>query len=234
MVNVVSSLKRENTEPHFVLNGHMDHFPGGERGAWNFPPYCGDVVEGKIRGKGATDMKGGLTGSVFAYTVLGGLDEEMAGNLTIMLVADEESAGPWGTRWLLNNVAEVRGSAVLDGEPSGIGSLAIGQKACFFIKLRTLGAAFHGSTSAWTMKDNAVVKMSNLIPIIQTLVRLTGEAPQELEEIVRTQKEWFRSSDQQRGADSLERVTVNFGNIKGRDKCITECSSGIVRTRCRL
>ena len=215
MVNVVSSLRRENTEPHLILNGHMDHFPAGERGKWAFPPYSGEIIEGKIRGKGAADMKGGLTGSLFAYILLADLADDFGGNLTIMLVADEESAGPWGTRWLLDNVPEVRGNAVIDGEPSGIDSLAIGQKACFFIKLKTLGAAYHGSTSAWTINDNAVVKMSNLVPKIQTLTRLTGRAPQELEEIIRAQKEWFRSSNQQGGADSLERVTVNFGNIRG-------------------
>jgi succinyl-diaminopimelate desuccinylase len=230
MVNVVSSLKRENAQPHLILNHHMDHFPAGERSSWSFPPYCGDVVDGKIRGKGATDMKGGLTASLFAYTILGNFDEEMTGNLTIMFVPDEESAGPWGTRWLLDNVPEVRGSAVLNGEPSGIDNLAIGQKACFFIRLRTLGAAFHGSTSAWTMKDNAIAKMSSLIPIIQMLTRLTGEAPQELREVMATQKEWFRSSDQQGGADSLERVTINFGKIKGG----TSALPNVVPEMCEL
>ena len=104
------------------------------------------------------------------------------------------------------------------------------KKACFFVRMKTFGAAFHGSTSAWTTKDNAIVKMTNLISMVQGLTRLTGKAPAELQEIIRTQKEWFRTSDQHGGADALERVTINFGRIRAG----TSAQPNVVPEICEL
>ena len=52
--------------PRFTFNGHLDHFPADDHALWSFPPYGGEIRDGKILGRGVSDMRGGLTASLFA------------------------------------------------------------------------------------------------------------------------------------------------------------------------
>ncbi|WP_243671292.1 M20/M25/M40 family metallo-hydrolase [Vulcanisaeta sp. JCM 16161] len=56
--NVIARVGRG--KPVLILNGHMDVVPPGDETKWVYPPFSGKVVEGRVYGRGATDMKGGL------------------------------------------------------------------------------------------------------------------------------------------------------------------------------
>ena len=51
----------------FGFNGHTDVVPPGDAADWRFPPFSGTMSEGRIWGRGACDMKGGLAASVIFY-----------------------------------------------------------------------------------------------------------------------------------------------------------------------
>ena len=54
--NVLGRLRGEGGKPPLVLSAHLDTVPVGDR-PWSFDPFAGDVVDGRIRGRGTTDMK---------------------------------------------------------------------------------------------------------------------------------------------------------------------------------
>ena len=48
--------------PNLVFAGHTDVVPPGDPASWRFPPFSGEIADGKIWGRGACDMKGGCRG----------------------------------------------------------------------------------------------------------------------------------------------------------------------------
>ena len=55
-------------QPDF--NGHVDVVPAGDRGLWDFDPFCGTVTDSQILGRGTSDMKAGVAGVLFAMALL--------------------------------------------------------------------------------------------------------------------------------------------------------------------
>ncbi len=107
--NIVSNVKFGKPGRNLVMNGHIDVFPVGDGAGWNHPPWDGALVDGRIYGRGACDMKAGTTASIYAYAVLNELGEELSGSATLTVVSDEESGGRLGSGWLVENVPEVKG-----------------------------------------------------------------------------------------------------------------------------
>ncbi len=99
--NLVASFDGGTEGRHLVLNGHVDVFPVGNEQAWNRDPWSGDIADGVIHGRGAADMKGGTTAAIFTYRYLHRLRDKLAGNLSLMVVSDEETNGQWGTGYVL-------------------------------------------------------------------------------------------------------------------------------------
>jgi len=57
--------------PVLILNGHMDVVPPGDETRWTHPPFSGRIIEGRVYGRGATDMKGGLAVIMTVFAELG-------------------------------------------------------------------------------------------------------------------------------------------------------------------
>ena len=110
--------------PNFLFAGHTDVVPTGEAGKWRHPPFAGEVVDGKLYGRGACDMKGGLAASVaaaLAFIARGPL----AGSISFLITGDEEGPAVNGTVKLLE-WARARGERFdhgLLGEPTSVARL---------------------------------------------------------------------------------------------------------------
>jgi succinyl-diaminopimelate desuccinylase len=79
MPNIVGSFDCAHPGRHLVLNGHIDVFPVADDGAgWSRDPWGGEIVDGKIYGRGVADMKAGTTASIFtyAYLIVSGISSE--------------------------------------------------------------------------------------------------------------------------------------------------------------
>src|SRR5207247_2130352 len=111
-----------------ILNGHLDTFPVGDRNGWERDPFSGDVVDGKIYGRGVSDMKAGTTASLIAFCLLSELRPSWRGRLTFAAVADEETMGPWGANYLVDHHPRLRADGVLIGEPSTPSTVRFGEK----------------------------------------------------------------------------------------------------------
>ena len=71
-----------------MFEGHVDVVTEGDPDLWSFDPYAGDVVDGRLRGRGSADMKSGVAAMIHAARAvqLGGFD----GRIVIGVLADEE------------------------------------------------------------------------------------------------------------------------------------------------
>ncbi len=66
-----------------MLNGHIDVFPVGDGFGWTRDPWGGEIVGGKIYGRGAADMKCGTSASIITYALLHRIKDQLKGKLTL-------------------------------------------------------------------------------------------------------------------------------------------------------
>jgi len=200
--------------PKLTLCGHMDVFPVQDPSEWSTDPYGGFLEDGKLYGRGSSDMKAGVAAALGTFLMFVEEKTQMDGTLLLTLVSDEENASTWGARWLLSNVPEVRGDACLIGEPTGYLTPVIGEKSPLWCRLRTSGEQMHG---AFSDGRDAIWQMAKAILAIQTLNDLSystkGEVAALVAELMSKGKE---SSGGWRW--SLTRPSVNFGTFRGGAK----------------
>ena len=122
------------------LTGHLDTVPLG--GApWSVEPF-GELKDGRLHGRGASDMKGGVAAIVVAAERVAALGQGAAG-LELVLCAGEET-GCEGALHLARAGALGRAGAVLVAEPTG-GVPHVGHKGVVWARASTEGVAAHGS-----------------------------------------------------------------------------------------
>ena len=127
MYNLLSSIGEEDQGKHLIYCGHTDVVPAGDLSKWDFNPFSGEVKDGWLLGRGASDMKAGLGGLIFVFALLKRLDIKLPGKLTLAIVPDEETGGEYGVPWLLEK-GLIKGDGALIAEPSSPLNPTIGQK----------------------------------------------------------------------------------------------------------
>lgn len=228
--NIVGTLDSGRPGKHLVLNGHMDVFPAiedipGERSQWS-----GEVVDGRVYGRGAADMKCGTTAALFAYRYVARLLDQLSGRLTLTVVSDEETGGRWGTGYLMQTIPdEVLGDCCLDGEPSGLATLRFGEKGALRAVLTTKTRGGHGAYPH--MSDSAIKIAADLVRELETLADLTPDLPEHILDVL-SRPEIREATDKSLGAgacDVVGKATVNIGVIRGGlkvnmlpDECVLE------------
>src|SRR5215469_12707270 len=135
MPNIVATFDAGAPGRHLALNGHMDVFPVDNTG-WTVDPWGGDLIDGKIYGRGACDMKCGTTASLFTFLYLHELRSSLHGKLTLSAVSDEETFGPWGARYLVEHHPEILGDCCLNGEPSSRHTVRFGEKGPLWLRFQ--------------------------------------------------------------------------------------------------
>lgn len=106
--------------PHLVFAGHTDVVPVGDRAQWQHDPFGGDIAEGRIWGRGATDMKGAIAAFAAASLAYVARHGAPRGSLSFLITGDEEGPAINGTTKLLD-WAKARGETFdhcLLGEPT--------------------------------------------------------------------------------------------------------------------
>ncbi len=220
-VNLIVEVE-ETESPTLIINGHMDVVPAGDPKRWEFPPFCGEVREGNILGRGATDMKGGLTSIMIALTTVLDAASNLPGKLILNIVPDEETGGEYGSKWCLET-GKVQGDACLIGEPTGTNSCFIGEKGICWLRLTSKGTPAHGSLPM--LGENAIEKLAKTFPLILKLEETEIETPNELSEVIRLSQEFHRDMVMKGGItdeaklkaveEAINHCTVNIGTIRG-------------------
>jgi len=219
-ISLVSTIGNKK-EPSLILNGHMDVVPAGDKDRWDFPPFSGKVEGGKILGRGSTDMKGGLTCLIAAFSIINQYVDNLPGTITLSVVPDEETGGDYGTSWLIDN-EKVKGNACIVGEPGSLDKTYVGEKGACWLRLSSKGIPAHGSLPVFG--ENAIEKLLPAIPLIKKIEQKKVDVPSEIQEIIQDSKVFFTEVSQSRKVadnivgDVLDHNTVNFGLIRGGSK----------------
>jgi succinyl-diaminopimelate desuccinylase len=158
--------------PQLLLACHIDTVPVPDAGDWARDPFGADLEEGRVWGRGGSDMKAGL---VAAAAALATADPETP--VALLLTSDEE-IGSKGAAEAASAVAEQRIGAVIVPEATG-NQVVLGHKGALWLAVRTAGRAAHGSTPE--RGHNAVLDLATL------LARAGGEIPLRTDEFLGTE-----------------------------------------------
>jgi succinyl-diaminopimelate desuccinylase len=135
--------------PHLLFAGHTDVVPPGDGAQWRFDPFAGEVAEGMIWGRGASDMKGAVAAFAAAATAYVAEHPILKGSIGFLITGDEEGPAINGTAKLLA-WAQARGERFdhcLVGEPTSAAALGdaikIGRRGSLNARLNVHGRQGH-------------------------------------------------------------------------------------------
>mgnify|MGYP005848557275 CR=1 FL=1 len=140
--NVVGRLKGTGGGRSLIINGHIDVVPPGDLEQWSRSPWSGHIEDGKIYGRGATDMKGGTVAALLAVEALRALGIKLKGDLVFESVVEEESGGSGTLATILRGY---RADAALIPEPSGM-AIYPQQQGSMWFRITVKGRVAHGGT----------------------------------------------------------------------------------------
>ena len=153
--------RRGKGSPHFAFAGHTDVVPVGDAAQWQHDPFGGTLVDGKLYGRGAADMKGGIAAFVAAVSALDGADD--SGSISFIITGDEEGDADFGTvktvEWLQAN-DQVPDACVV-GEPTNPSRLGDviknGRRGSLSCQLRVDGV--QGHVAYPHLADNPITRL---------------------------------------------------------------------------
>ena len=122
-----------------ILNGHIDVVPTGPLDMWRHPPFEPRVADGWMSGRGAGDMKAGLSANLFALDALARLGFAPAAELYLQSVIEEECTGNGALACLQRGY---RAAAALITEPSGE-TLGAAQVGVMWFQVKVRGKPAH-------------------------------------------------------------------------------------------
>ncbi len=159
--------QRQGTRPgecvHF--NSHLDVVEVGH--GWTTDPFGGEVKDGRVYGRGACDMKGGLAASVIAVEAFLSVCPDFAGAVEISATGDEESGGYGGVAYLAERgwFDPARVQHVIIPEPLNKDRICLGHRGVWWAEIETKGRIAHGSMPF--LGDSAIRHMGAVLEEIE-------------------------------------------------------------------
>ena len=160
--SLVARLGPPGDKQPICFTGHTDTVPLGNAD-WSKDAFGREIADGKLYGRGSTDMKGGLAAMVVAALELAKASNKHAG-IILVITASEEN-GCKGAEYLVKR-PEVLGKAgaIIVGEPTANYPL-IGHKGAFWLEAQTAGRAAHGSMPE--QGENAIYKIARAVSMLE-------------------------------------------------------------------
>ena len=213
VVNVVARVRGAGPGRRLVMNGHLDTYPLNEALPWSVDPLGGELRDGRLFGRGAADMKGGIAASVTALALLAEHRHLWRGEAVLALGGDEESMGVLGTQWLIDNVPHASGDAVIIGDVGSPAVLRFGEKGFLWIELEAVGVPAHGAHVHRGV--NALDRLRAALDALAALRDMPVAAPDAVTRAIAAAKPVSEPLSGVGEAETLSRVTVNIGTIHG-------------------
>lgn len=170
--NLLARLKGTGNAPPLLLYGHVDVVTtAGQK--WQQPPFDANIVNGYLWGRGTLDMKSGVAMMLAAFLRAGVEKTNLPGDVIFCAVADEEAGGNYGSRFLVDEHAELfKGVKYAFGEFGGfnmsmggkrIYPIMVAEKQCCWMKVTFHGRGGHGSMP---VHHQAMAKLARVLSLL--------------------------------------------------------------------
>ena len=160
--NLIARIGGNGTRPPLAFTGHLDTVPLG-LAPWTVDPHGGDIKDGKIWGRGTSDMKSGVAAFVVACIEMAPRLRDTPG--VVLYITSGEETGSEGAFAIARTGITGSAGALVVAEPTSNRPI-VGHKGALWLKAITAGVTAHGS-----MPDrgvNAVYKAARAISALET------------------------------------------------------------------
>lgn len=162
--NVIGIIKGSKPGKTVLFDGHIDTVPVGDEAEWMHHPFSAEIQDGRIYGRGASDMKGAVAAMAFAAALYAKENKgDFAGEICVAGVVHEECFEGIAARCISKRL---KPDFVVIGESTDL-KLSIGQKGRAEIKIETFGIPAHSANPDKGI--NAVYKMTKVIEALNML-----------------------------------------------------------------
>ena len=162
--------------PTLLMNAHLDVVPAYDPDAWPCDPYSGEVIDGRVYGRGACDHKSPIVAMLGAVEALLEEDVDLAGELLFVFDSNEERGGEHGMKYVVENAdldpdmgiyavtTSLDEEAAAYFDHAGIDNVFHANYGNQVFRVTVTGDVKHPLTPAET--DSAGARSARLLPII--------------------------------------------------------------------
>lgn len=195
-VNLLARMEGLHGGPCVHFNGHLDVVPAGS--GWTVEPFGAVIRDGRLYGRGTTDMKAGLAASLYAIEAIRRAGIALPGAVEQSATVDEESGGFAGVAYLAEHghLNPSRQQHVIITEPHGPDRVCSGHRGVWWFDVVMHGHIAHGSMPFNGV--NAVDRMAEFLAVVNTRLRPKLAA---------------RLSDMPVAPEGARRATLNINSI---------------------
>lgn len=168
--NLIATLPGTTRDAPLLFTGHVDVVPLGTR-AWQRDPFAAECVDGRVYGRGSSDMKSGV--AAFVCAALAVKNDREPPNIMLVITAGEET-GCAGASSLVAQGGLGRAAGIVVGEPTA-NAVCVGHKGALWLTATTTGITAHGSMPE--RGDNAIYKAARVIGRLESFVFEAGVHP---------------------------------------------------------
>jgi acetylornithine deacetylase len=154
---------------NLILNGHVDVVPVGDLARWHYPPWQATLANGRVYGRGAVDMKGGLSCALHAAKAIHSAGVSLKGKLLVESVVGEEDGG---TGALAAVVRGYHADGAILIEPTEL-AIAPVQAGALSFKVSIPGYSAHGC-----VREEGVSAIDGFWPVYRALQDLESQRNQ--------------------------------------------------------
>ena len=206
--------------PHLCFAGHTDVVPPGREEDWSHPPFAGEIADGYLYGRGATDMKGGVAAFVAAAIDFVKANGKPKGSISFLITGDEEGLAINGTvkvlQWMKDN-GHIPDHCLV-GEPTSTGKLGdalkIGRRGSVSFTVTVEGR--QGHTAYPHLADNPIPKMARFIDRISNATLDEGNEQFDASTLAITTVEVDNSATNVIPARAASRFNIRFGTVQSQ------------------
>lgn len=174
--NVVAVVAGSGPGRTLMFEGHVDVVTPGDPQAWSFPPFSGNIVDGRLLGRGAADMKSGVAAMIYAARSM--QLTGFLGRIIVGVLADEEGMMAGAKHFAASELAASGIDGVIVCEPEG-GEVCAVAKGAIRLRIDVQGVMAHGAMPS---------QGRNPLPAIGSLLMGLSELERQVAESVGTHR----------------------------------------------
>jgi putative selenium metabolism hydrolase len=148
-----------NGEKSILFDSHVDTVEVKDESKWDFPPFSGDIVDGRLHGRGSVDMKSAVAASIYAGAIAKKMGFTSGKTVYVSCTVFEEDCDGENLKHLFKEL-DLKPGYVVICEPSD-NVITLGHKGKAQVSIKTHGVSAHGSAPEKGV--NAIYEMAEII-----------------------------------------------------------------------